>query len=61
MNQTPEDNAAEQWDDAKSAQMEIILGPMHDVVMHSMMPYSVGGALDLYYFPDRFEGSSRST
>lgn len=61
MNQTLEDDAFEQWDNEKSARMEGILGPMHDIVMHSMIPFHVGGGLDLYYFPNRVEGTGIAT
>ena len=39
------------WYDAKSAWMEEVLGPEHDMVMHAIVAYAVGGALDLYYYP----------
>lgn len=44
------DADAEQWYDKKSAWMEEILGPEHDTVLHAIIPYAVGGALDIYYY-----------
>jgi hypothetical protein len=42
---------AQQWFDRKSQLMEASLGKEHDMVMHAMIPYGIGGALDLYYYP----------
>ena len=55
------DQASEQWYDEKSARMESILGKEHDMVMHSMIPYSLGGGLDLYYYPNGVEGTAIAT
>jgi hypothetical protein len=46
----PDDEAARNWYDRKSELMEQSLGPAHGTVMHSIIPYPVGG-LDLYYYP----------
>lgn len=43
--------AAEQWDEHKSALMEKSLGKEHDMVMHALIPFAIGGGLDLYYYP----------
>ena len=42
--------AARKWDEQKSKLMVGMLGPQHQTVMHSIVPYEVGGALDLYYY-----------
>ena len=56
------DQAAEEaWYDEKSSYMESILGPEHDHVMHAIVPYAVGGALDLYYFPSGLPGTAIAT
>jgi hypothetical protein len=52
---------ARQWDDKKSAMMVDILGKEHDVVMHSIIPYSIGGALDLYYYAHGIAGTAIAT
>jgi hypothetical protein len=41
----------EKWDDMKSKGLSDLLGPEHEMVMHSIIPFMVGGGLDLYYYP----------
>jgi len=53
--------AAEKWHDEKSEWMEKILGKEHDMVMHAIIPYAVGGGLDLYYYPNGIEGVAIAT
>lgn len=60
MSTEPEDDGQE-WYDHKAAVMEELLGPSHDIVMHSVIPYSVGGALDLYYYPNGIPGTGIAT
>ena len=50
-----------EWGERKSELMETLLGPMHETVMHAIIPYSVGGALDLYYFPNDVPGTGIAT
>ena len=40
----------EQWYDQKSQLMENILGSEYEYVMHSIIPYEVGGSLHFYYY-----------
>lgn len=49
------------WNDRKSALMEMSLGEEHDVVMHAIIPYAVGGGLDLYYYPGGKHGTAIAT
>jgi hypothetical protein len=42
----------QQWYDRKSAYMEASLGKEHNMVMHALIPYALGGSLDLYYYPN---------
>ena len=56
-----EQKAAEEWYDHKSKVMEEILGPEHDTVMHAIIPYAGGGALDLYYYPRGVPGTGIAT
>lgn len=56
-----EEALGSQWYDEKSSRMEQILGKEHDSVMHSIIPYSIGGALDLYYFPNGIPGTAIAT
>jgi len=56
------DEAAEQeWDEKKSEYMESVLGKEHDMVMHAIIPYAVGGGLDLYYYPHGIPGTGVGT
>lgn len=56
-----DDNSADEWYDQKSQLMESILGPEHDMVMHAIIPYAIGGGLDLYYYPNGVEGTGIAT
>ena len=49
--------AWQQWYDQKSRLMEEILGKEHNIVMHAIIPYAMGGGLDLYYFPHGIPGT----
>ncbi len=53
--------AAQEWYGRKSAFMQDILGKEHDMVMHAIIPYAVGGALDLYYYPNGLPGTAIAT
>lgn len=52
---------AEAWHDQKSKLMEASLGREHDIVMHAIIPYVVGGGLDLYYYPHSIPGTAIAT
>src|ERR1700741_2342275 len=52
---------AERWGEQKSAMMEAMLGREHDMVMHAIIPYAIGGGLDLYYFPHGVPGTAIAT
>jgi hypothetical protein len=52
---------AEAWYDQKSKLMEAVLGRGHDMVMHAIIPYAVGRALDLYYYPHSIPGTAITT
>ena len=49
------------WYEDKAAKMEQILGKQHDMVMHAIIPYAIGGGLDLYYYPNDIEGVGIAT
>lgn len=49
------------WDEHKSRVMERFLGKEHDMVMHAIIPYAIGGALDLYYYPNGIPGTAIAT
>jgi Suppressor of fused protein (SUFU) len=60
-----DDNDAEdidaQWLERKSAYLEESLGNEHDMVMHALIPYALGGSLDLYYYPNGVPGTAIAT
>jgi len=45
----------------KQAGLEKVLGPMHDLVGHAVVPFHVGGAVDMYYFPRHLPGTGFAT
>lgn len=50
-----------EWYDQKSSLMESMLGKEHDMVGHAIIPFEVGGSLDLYYYPNGIEGTGIAT
>ena len=53
--------ASQEWYDQKNALKAEILGEEHNMVMHAIIPYALGGGLDLYYFPNGIEGTAVAT
>jgi len=45
----------------KSNGLEDVLGKMHDLVGHAIIPFAVGGAVDMYYFPNHIKGTGFAT
>jgi hypothetical protein len=45
----------------KSKYMESVLGKEYEKVMHAIIPFFVGGALDLYYYPSYCDGTVIAT
>jgi hypothetical protein len=56
-----DEEAGERWYVRKSALMEEMLGKEHEMVMHAIIPYAIGGALDLYYYPNGLPGTAVAT
>jgi hypothetical protein len=56
-----DEDAGQRWYDRKSALMEEMLGTEHDMVMHAIIPYAIGGGLDLYYYPNGIPGTAVAT
>ncbi|MCA9251290.1 MAG: suppressor of fused domain protein [Phycisphaerales bacterium] len=52
---------ASAWYDRKSALMQSTLGAEHGIVMHALIPYEMGGGLDLYFYPNGIEGTGFAT
>jgi len=44
--------------EAKKAVLERILGPMHELVGHALIPFEIGGSVDMYYFPNAIAGTA---
>ena len=40
----------EEFHELKGKGLERVLGPMHGYVGHAIIPYEVGGPVDMYYF-----------
>lgn len=59
--QEDEDQIRSDWEERKSALMEQLLGKQHNRVMHSMIPFFMGGGLDLYYYPNKLPGTAIAT
>lgn len=45
----------------KSQGLENVLGKMHALVGHAIIPFAVGGAVDMYYFPNHIKGTGFAT
>ena len=43
--------------DQKKAGLETVLGTMHNLVHHAIIPYAIGGPLDIYVFPNHIAGT----
>jgi Suppressor of fused protein (SUFU) len=56
-----DDESSQRWYDHKSKLLEQSLGKEHDMVMHAIIPYAIGGALDLYYYPNGIPGTGIAT
>lgn len=48
------------YEEKKSA-MESILGPLGDLVGHAIIPFEIGGAVDMYYFHEAMDGTAFAT
>jgi hypothetical protein len=54
----------EQYDldyEQKEAGLEAVLGKMYNIVGHAIIPFAVGGAVDMYYFLDHIPGTGFAT
>ncbi len=57
----PSEEEAAAFYEEKSALIEKILGNSAGVVGHAIIPFSVGGAVDMYYYPNHIEGTAFAT
>jgi hypothetical protein len=46
---------------AKTKALERVLGPMHHMVGHAIIPFQLGGSVDMYYFPNGIAGTGFAT
>ncbi len=53
--------ADEAFAEAKQAALERVLGPMDDMVLHAIIPFCMGGGLDLYTFSKCIPGTVVAT
>lgn len=54
----------EQYDkdyEEKEKGLEDVLGKMYSMVGHAIIPFAVGGAVDIYYFPNHIQGTGFAT
>jgi hypothetical protein len=61
---TAEDFTDEELDkdyELKSLGLEYVLGKMHSLVGHAIIPFEIGGAVDMYYFPNHIKGTGFAT
>lgn len=55
------DEQYQRHDELKRQGLERVLGGMHDLVGHAIIPFQVGGAVDMYYFPSAAAGTGFAT
>lgn len=51
------DEQYEKHYELKKQGLERVLGEMYHLVGHAIIPFQVGGAVDMYYFPNALEGT----
>lgn len=57
----PDEAAVDEWYRRKTAMMVERLGEEYGMVMHAIIPFFMGGGLDLYYFPNGIDGTAIAT
>lgn len=61
---TPIESSEQEYEldyEQKSQGLKNVLGEMHDLVGHAIIPFAVGGAVDMYYFPNHIKGTGFAT
>ncbi|MGN6416862.1 MAG: hypothetical protein ACTHMC_05200 [Pseudobacter sp.] len=56
-----EESGFDKFYDLKKTGLEKVLGPMHWLVGHSVVPFGVGGNVDMYYFAQHISGTGFAT
>ena len=62
--ETKKEFTQEEYDkdyELKMAGLEYVLGKSHNLVGHAIIPFEVGGAVDMYYFPNGIKGTGFAT
>lgn len=49
------------YSELKEKGLEAVLGKMHNIIGHAIIPFAVGGAVDMYYFPNHIQGTGFAT
>jgi hypothetical protein len=55
------DEEYEKFDELKMIGLESILGISHSVMGHAIIPFELGGSVDMYYFPNGIQGTGFAT
>ncbi|MDR0506905.1 MAG: suppressor of fused domain protein [Dysgonamonadaceae bacterium] len=56
--------AQEEYDtdyELKMSGLEAVLGKSHNMVGHAIIPFEIGGSVDMYYFPNGIKGTGFAT
>ena len=62
--ESPKEFTEEEYEkdyELKMAGLESILGKSYDLVGHAIIPFDIGGAVDMYYFPNGIPGTGFAT
>ncbi|WP_430817144.1 hypothetical protein [Carboxylicivirga sp. RSCT41] len=62
--ETPKEFTDEEYEndyELKMSGLEAVLGKSHTLVGHAIIPFDIGGAVDMYYFPNGIEGTGFAT
>lgn len=51
----------QQWLSTKTQKMEELLGKEHEYITAALIPFEIGGTLDLHYYPHDIEGTGIAT
>ncbi|HET20236.1 MAG TPA: hypothetical protein ENO16_06475, partial [Chromatiales bacterium] len=52
------DEDYDRWYELKRRGLEYVLGPMYEMVSHGVIPFFLGGRLDIYFFPGPSGGTA---
>jgi len=55
------DEEHEEYYKLKSKGIELVLGKMHNLVGHALISFPIGGAVEMYYYPNHIKGTGFAT